>query len=1211
MPQEAVTSMEEKRVHTPEPGKRRMVTIDGNTAAAYVAHATNEVIAIYPITPSSNMGEIADEKSADGQKNIWGIIPEVTEMQSEGGASGAVHGALTTGALTTTFTASQGLLLMIPNMFKIAGELTPTVFHVSARAVATHALSIFGDHSDVMATRSTGFGLIASGSVQEVMDLALISQAASLDSRIPFIHFFDGFRTSHEVQKVEEISFDDMRAMLNDDVIAKHRQRALSPDNPTIKGTSQNPDVFFQHRETVNEFYQKTPELVQKAMDNFAKVVGREYHLFDYVGHPEAERVLIIMGTGAEVVHETVDHLVSKGEKVGLIKVRLYRPFSIDAFMKALPKTVQKIAVLDRTKEPGSVGEPMYTDVQAAVQEALDKGTAPFDKHPLIVGGRYGLGSKEFNPPMVKAVYDNLKEDKPKDHFTVGIKDDVTGTSLDPDYTFDIEGENFRGLFYGLGADGTVGANKNSIKIIGENTENYAQGYFVYDSKKSGAITVSHLRFGKDLIRKPYLIRSAQFVACHNFSFLEKYDMLSPLIEGGTFLLNAPYGPDEVWDHMPREVQQQIIDKKAKFYVIDAINLAKEIGLGQRINMIMQTAFFLISGILPQDEAIKAIKDAIVKTYGAKGEKIVKMNYDAVDGAKDNLTEVDYPDKATSSITRPPIVPENAPDFVKAVTAEIIAGRGDDLPVSAFPNDGTYPTATTQYEKRNIAVDIPVWEPDICIQCNICSLVCPHATIRPKVFEEKDLKGAPEEFLYTDARTKNFKGKLYTLVVAPEDCTGCVVCVNACPVEEKDDDGNKTGRKAINMALQAPIRERERKNWDFFVNELPETDPSTYRLDTVKGSQFVRPLFEFSGACSGCGETPYVKLMTQLFGDRALCANATGCSSIYGGNLPTTPYCRRSDGKGPAWSNSLFEDNAEFGMGMRLTADKLREYALQLTQEILPEMYDEIANADQSTQEAIEKQRERVAALMDKLNSLNGDAKVARLKSIANYLVNKSVWIIGGDGWAYDIGYGGLDHVLASGKNVNLLVLDTEVYSNTGGQMSKATPRGSIAKFAAGGKPLAKKDLGLMIMAYQSVYVAQVAIGASNSQTVKAMAEAEAYDGPSLILAYSTCIAQGIDMSLGLDQEDRAVKSGHWLLYRYNPDLIDQGKNPLQLDCKAPTIPFEEYAYNEIRFRSLKSKDPERARKLLELGQRDCDRRWRLYSQLADMDYSTSEEPEA
>ena len=1203
MAQEAVKTIS-KSTDKAGKGKRRMVTTDGNTAAAYVAHATNEVIAIYPITPSSNMGEEADEKSARGETNIWGLVPTVIEMQSEAGAAGAVHGALTTGALTTTFTASQGLLLMIPNMFKIAGEMTPTVFHVSARALATHALSIFGDHSDVMCCRSTGFGLIASGSVQEVMDMALIAQAASLASRVPLVHFFDGFRTSHEVQKVEEVTFDDMREMLDEELIVQHRRRALSPDAPTIKGTSQNPDVFFQHRETINKYYLAAPKIVQQAMDKFAAIVGRQYKLFDYFGHPEAEHVLFIMGTGAEVAHETVNELVARGEKVALIKVRLYRPFSLEAFAEVLPATVKRIAVLDRTKEPGAVGEPMYTDVQAAVNELLDKGTAKFTDRPLVVGGRYGLGSAEFNPPMVKAVFDNLKLDKPKDHFTVGIKDDVTFTSLDPDLSFDLEGENFRGLFYGLGADGTVGANKNSIKIIGDNTDNFAQGYFVYDSKKAGAITVSHVRFGKDEIQKPYLITSGQFVACHNFSFLEKYDMLGDLTEGGTFLLNAPYGPDEVWDKIPREVQQQIIEKKAKFYVIDAISLAKELGLGARINMIMQTAFFLISGILPKEKAIKAIKKAIVDTYGAKGEKVVNMNYAAVDSTAGALKEVDYPHEVTSSIAMPPIVPDFAPEFVKTVTAEIIAGRGYDLPVSVFPDDGTYPTGTTQYEKRNIAVDIPVWEKDICIQCNICSIVCPHAAIRPKVFEKKYLEKAPKDFLYVEAMTKQFKGLYYSLQVAPEDCTGCEICVHACPAIKKDEDGNKTNIKAINMAWQAPIREREKKNWDFFINVLPDPDPALFKIETVKGSQFVRPLFEFSGACAGCGETPYVKLMTQLFGDRALCGNATGCSSIYGGNLPTTPFCKRADGRGPAWSNSLFEDCAEFALGMRLTADQLKEYALGLVKELVPDMYDELANADQSSQEGIEKQRERVAGLLRKLEGLNGGEKVIALKNIAHFLTKKSVWGIGGDGWAYDIGFGGLDHVMSTGKNVNLLVLDTEVYSNTGGQMSKATPRGSTAKFAAAGKPLPKKDLGMMIMPYGNVYIAQIAIGASHNQTVKAMVEAERFNGPSLLICYSHCIAHGIDMAHGLEAEDRAVKSGHWLLYRYNPDRIKEGKNPLQLDCKEPSISFEEYAYSETRFRTLKSKDPQRAKMLLELGQKDCDRRWHLYSQMAAIDYS-------
>jgi pyruvate-ferredoxin/flavodoxin oxidoreductase len=1192
----------------PDQRNRPMVTIDGNSAAAYVAHATNEVIAIYPITPSSGMGEISDEKSAAGQTNIWGDIPSVIEMQSEAGAAGAVHGALTTGALTTTFTASQGLLLMIPNMFKIAGELTPTVFHVTARAVATHALSIFGDHSDVMATRSTGFGLLASGSVQEVMDMAIISQAAALSSRLPLVHFFDGFRTSHEEQKIQEITYDDMRDMLPQELIDRHRLRALSPDRPTIKGTSQNPDVFFASRETINKYYAEGPRLIQEQMDKFASIVGRQYNLFDYVGHPEAERVAIIMGSGAEAMHETADALIKDGEKVGVLKVRLYRPFSTEAFAAALPKTVKKIAVMDRTKEPGAVGEPLYTDIQAALDEAYDRGWDRPTDRPTVVGGRYGLGSAEFNPPMCKAVFDSLKDDQPKNHFTVGIIDDVMNTSLELDQSFDIEGDGFRALFFGLGADGTVGANKNSIKIIGENTDNYAQGYFVYDSKKAGAVTVSHVRFGKDVIRKPYLIQTGQFVACHNFSFMEKYDMVGKLVEGGTFLLNSPYSADKVWDELPMEAQQQMIDKKADFWVIDGIALAKELGLGARINMIMQTAFFYISGILPQDQAIKAIKDAIKKTYGSKGDKVVNMNYAAVDGAVGALKKVDYPKKVTSKTKMPPIVPKNAPDFVQNVTAEIIAGRGESLPVSAFPVDGTYITGTTQYEKRNIAFDIPVWEPEVCIQCNICSIVCPHATIRPKVFEKEWLAKAPKGFKSIEAMTKSLKGKYYALQVAPEDCTGCEVCVQACPAYVKDAKGNKTERKAINMAPQAPIREQEATNWDFFVNKLPDTDPSLYKLGTTKGSQFVKPLFEFSGACSGCGETPYVKLMTQLFGDRAICGNATGCSSIYGGNLPTTPYTVRADGRGPTWSNSLFEDCAEFSLGMRLTTDRLSEYSLGLVKKVVPEMYDAIAKADQSDQAGIEEQRERVVALLDKLNGMNGDERVAALKSTADFLVKKSVWGIGGDGWAYDIGFGGLDHVMASGRNVNLLVLDTEVYSNTGGQMSKATPRGATAKFAAAGKPHSKKDLGMIIQAYGSAYVAQVSLGASHNQTVKAFVEAEQFDGPSLIIAYSACIAHGINMSTSLTNEDNAVKSGHWMLYRYNPDLIAQGKNPLQLDSKEPTISFEDYAYAENRFRSLKSQDPERAAMLLKYGQQDCDRRWRRYSQLASMDYSSSKE---
>jgi len=1183
--------------------KRRLVTIDGNSAAAYVAHAVSEVIAIYPITPSSGMGEISDAKSAKGETNIWGTIPNVIEMQSEAGASGAIHGAATAGSLTTTFTASQGLLLMLPNMFKIAGELTPTTFHVTARSVATHALSIFGDHSDVMAARSTGFGLMASGSIQEVMDLALIATASALDSKVPFVHFFDGFRTSHEEQKVEEITFDDMRAVIDDQAVSELRERSLSPDHPTLKGSSQNPDVFFQARETVNKYYDAAPAKVQAVMDRFGKAVGRHYHLFDYIGAPDAERIVIMMGSGAETMHETVEYLVNQGEKVGMIKVRLYRPFSTEALLKAIPNTVTSIAVLDRTKEPGAVGEPLYTDIQTTISEGMKEGTAQFKNYPLIIGGRYGLSSKEFNPAMAKAVLDNLKEDKPKNHFTVGINDDVTHTSLELDKTFDIEGEDtFRGLFYGLGADGTVGANKNSIKIIGENTDNYAQGYFVYDSKKAGAITVSHVRFGQKELRRPYLIGTANFVACHNFSFLEKYDMLGDIIPGGTFLLNSPYGPDEVWDKMPMEVQQQIIDKKLKFYVIDGIKLAKELGLGARINMIMQTAFFMISNILPKDKAIEAIKKAIAKTYGAKGEKIVKMNYAAVDTATDNLHEVDYPKQVTSKLRMPPTVPEDAPEFVQNVTATIIANKGNDVPVSAMPYDGTFMTGTTKYEKRNIAVDIPVWDEDTCIQCGICSIVCPHAAIRMKIYDPEHLDGAPETFKAVDAKTKPFAGMKFSLQTAPEDCTGCELCVQACPVEVKDADGNKTGKRAVYMMPQIPLRKQEAENFKFFLS-IPDIDPAKINIASTKGSQLVTPLFEFSGACAGCGETPYLKLLTQLFGDRALMGNATGCSSIYGGNLPTTPYCKRVDGLGPAWSNSLFEDAGEFAFGMRLAVDKLNVYAMELLHKLFPDDYEAIASADQSTQVGIEEQRARIKAVLAKLNG-NGSPEAAKFKDIANYLVQKSVWAIGGDGWAYDIGFGGLDHVLASGRNINILVLDTEVYSNTGGQMSKSSPMGAVAKFAAAGKPIPKKDLGRMMMAYGSVYVAQIAVGASHNQAVKAFIEAERYNGPSIVIAYAHCIAHGINMINGLEDQKRAVNSGHWILYRYNPDLVAQGKNPLQLDSKAPSITYADYAYQQTRFRTLKTSMPERAEMLIKAAQREADRHYGIYKQLAEMDYS-------
>ncbi|MHC4616615.1 MAG: pyruvate:ferredoxin (flavodoxin) oxidoreductase [Planctomycetota bacterium] len=1190
---------------------RKMVTIDGNAAAAYVAHATNEVIAIYPITPSSPMGEIADAKTAKGEPNIWGTIPSVTEMQSEGGAAGAVHGALATGALTTTFTASQGLLLMIPNMYKISGELLPTVFHISARSLACQALSIFGDHSDVMACRQTGFAMICSCNVQEVMDFALIAQEATLASRVPFLHFFDGFRTSHEVQKVEELSIDDMRAMIDDELVLAHKARALSPDRPMISGTAQNPDVYFQGRETVNRFYLAVPQIVEETMSKFAKVVGRRHRLFDYVGPADAEKVIVTMGTAADTAHETVEYLASKGEKAGLVKVRLYRPFSTKHFMEALPKSVKKIAVLDRTKEPGSLGEPLYLDVRAAVGEAMAGGEAPFEKYPVIVGGRYGLGSKDFTPAMVKAVFDNLDAAKPKNGFTVGITDDVAQTSLEVDESFEISsGGLVSSMFYGLGSDGTVGANKNSIKIIGELTDNYAQGYFVYDSKKAGAVTVSHLRFGERLIRRPYLVSQADFVACHNPSFLEKYDMLSGLREGGTFLLTTSYGKDEIWDHLPQEVQKQLIEKKLKFYIIDAISLAEGIGLGPRINVIMQTAFFKITNIIPPDTAVKAIKDAVKKTYGKKGEKIVAMNNAAVDGTLERVYEVKVPEKVTSKIKMLPPVPEDAPDFVKEVTAELIALRGDELPVSKMPADGKFPTGTTQYEKRNIAVNIPVWEPEICIQCGRCSLFCPHASIRMKIYDEKHLKKAPATFKSADAKGKDFAGMKCTVQVAPEDCTGCGACVVNCPAEEKDAAKKPTGRRAINMARQEPLRRSERENYKYFLS-IPNTDPELFKYDSVKGSQLIEPLFEYSGACAGCGETPYVKLLSQLFGDRALIGNSTGCSSIYGGNLPTTPYTKRADGRGPTWSNSLFEDNAEFAMGMRLTVDKFRERAVGLLDKAVSEggfeagLAEEIREAvlaDDPKQGAIERQRARVAELKEQCEK-SSCATCKQLLSVADYLVRKSVWAMGGDGWAYDIGYGGLDHVLASGPNVNVLVLDTEVYSNTGGQMSKSTPRAAVAKFAAGGKPTPKKDLGLLAMTYGNIYVARVAMGASPAQTVKAFIEAEAYPGPSLIIAYAHCIAHGYNLVNGYEHQKQAVNSGYWPLYRFNPLLKDEGKNPLQLDSKAPTFDFEEYVYGENRYRTLRQSRPEMAEKLLKLAKDDAAEKFALMEQLAKLKY--------
>jgi pyruvate-ferredoxin/flavodoxin oxidoreductase len=1187
--------------------KREMVTIDGNEAAAYVAFRTNEVIAIYPITPSSPMGEWSDAWSAEGKKNIWGTIPSVSELQSEGGASGAVHGALQTGALTTTFTASQGLLLMIPNMFKIAGELTSTVFHVSARTVATHALSIFGDHSDVMAMRSTGFGLIASNSIQEIMDFALISQAATLEARIPFVHFFDGFRSSHEVMKIEQLTEEDIRAMIDDELVRAHRMRRLSPENPVLRGSAQNPDVFFQARETCNKYYLAAPGIVQKAMDKFASIVGRQYHLFDYFGAPDAERVVVLMGSGAEAAEEAVDYLVKRGEKIGVVKVRLYRPFSAEDFVKALPKTTRAIAVLDRTKEPGAVGEPLYVDVVTSVAEVISAGNGHLKSFPRIVGGRFGLSSKEFTPAMIKGVFDELKKERPKNHFTVGIVDDVTNTSLAYDRNFSTEGDDvFRALFYGLGADGTVGANNNSIKIIGEDTPNYAQGYFVYDSKKAGAVTVSHLRFGPRPIHSTYLIDKANFIACHQFVFLERYDMLKDAAPGATFLLNSPFGVDEVWDKLPRSAQKQIIDKKIRFYVIDGYKVAKATGMGARVNTIMQTCFFAISGVLPREEAIESIKQAIKKTYGAKGEEVVRKNFNAVEQTLANLHEVKVPGKVTSNWERPPVVSPAAPEFVQKVTAPIMAGLGDSLPVSLFPVDGTFPTGTCQWEKRNIGLEIPAWDTEICIQCGKCAIVCPHATIRIKAYPEALVKNAPPTFKWMKAKGSEFEpGFAYTVQIAPEDCTGCGLCVDVCPVKNK----KETRLKAINMVPQLPIRDQERKNYEFFL-DLPEYDRRKVRMTSIKANQLLQPLFEYSGACSGCGETPYIKLMTQLFGDRAIVANATGCSSIYGGNLPTTPYAKNKEGRGPAWNNSLFEDNAEFGFGYRLTIDKHSELARELVHKMRAEIGEDLAggliSADQSDEAGIYDQRERVAKLRERLaNNKSDDAR--NLLSVADYLVKKSVWIVGGDGWAYDIGYGGLDHVLASGRNVNMLVLDTEVYSNTGGQMSKATPRAAVAKFAAGGKPVAKKDLGLHAINYGNVYVAMVAMGANDQQTVKAFLEAESYDGPSIIIAYSHCIAHGINMTTGMQNQKAAVASGHWPLYRFDPRLIAQGKNPLQLDSKAPTIPIKDYAYQETRYKMLALSQPEQAKKLIELAQQDAKARYQYYQQLASLKYGESE----
>lgn len=1172
---------------------KKFVTLDGNEACAYIAYRVNELCAIYPITPSSSMAELADEWSARKVQNIWGAIPTVYEMQSEGGAAGAIHGALQSGALTTTFTASQGLLLMIPNMYKIAGELTSTVFHVSARSLATHALSIFGDHSDVMSVRGTGFAMLASASVQEAMDMALIAQASTLESRIPFLHFFDGFRTSHEVAKVELIENEVMIKMINEKLIHQHRNRALSPDRPFIRGTAQNPDVFFQNREACNPYFNACPEIVQQQMDHFAKLTGRAYHLFDYYGHPEAERIVIAMASSTETLQEAVDYLNQKGEKVGLVKVRLYRPLDIRKLVDAIPSTVKSIAVLDRTKEPGAPGEPLFLDVTSALMEAHSGNFATFKSMPRVLGGRYGLSSKEFTPAMAIGVFDNLREGKGKNHFTIGIKDDVTHKSLDFDSSINIESNKvIRAIFYGLGSDGTVGANKNSIKIIGENTPYHAQGYFVYDSKKSGSVTISHLRFGAEPIHSPYLIKQANFVACHQPVFLSKINMVDLLMPDGSFLLNTDKSINEVWSSLPYEVQDSLINKKARFYIINAQKVAQENGMGRRINTIMQACFFGISGVLPKDDAIAAIKDSIRKAYELKGAKVVEMNLKAVDNTLEELFEVKVPDKIDSNSKLVPPVHESSPDFVRRVLGQIIGGNGDDIPVSAFPADGTYPSDTAQFEKRNIALQIPVWGEDICIQCGKCMMVCPHSVIRANVFDAKHLEGAPEAFKHVESREKEWKekGLRYSIQISPEDCTGCSVCVEVCPVKNK----SNVSLKALNMEPIQPLLDEEKKNWLFF-NNLPDMDRSQIKITSIGQQQIQRPLFEFSGACSGCGETPYLKLLSQLYGDRTVIANATGCSSIYGGNLPTTPWAKNAQGRGPAWSNSLFEDNAEFGLGMRLAIDQHETNAKNLLREVSNEIEEELINsilhADQKEEEGVNAQRDRVDKLKSLLTNKKGE-KFERLTNLADYLVRKSVWIVGGDGWAYDIGYGGLDHVLASGKNVKILVLDTEVYSNTGGQMSKSTPMGAVAKFAAGGKPGRKKDLGRMAMAYGNVYVATIAFGAKDLQTLKAFIEAEQYDGPSIIIAYSHCIAHGINMEAPLQHQKALIDSGQWILYRYNPELEKEGKNPLTIDSQPKKVSVSEYMNMENRFKMLWKTNPEEAKKYYEHSAKQAKERY-------------------
>jgi len=1185
------------------------ITVDGNQAVAAVAHRLADVIAIYPITPSSAMGEFADTWSSSGRTNLWGVVPEVVEMQSEGGAAGALHGALQTGALATTFTASQGLLLMLPDMFKIAGELTPFVMHVAARTVATHALSIFGDHSDVMAARTTGFAMLCASSVQEAQDLALVAHAATLQTRVPFLHFFDGFRTSHEVAKIRPVTDDDLRALIDPDAVAAHRRRALSPQRPFLRGSAQNPDVFFQAREAANPFYLRIPDAVQDAMDRLAARTGRRIRLFDYVGAPDAERVIVMMGSGCGAAEEAVERLQRSGERVGLVKVRLFRPFSAAALVASLPETVRSIAVLDRTKEPGALGEPLYEDVVAGLVEETAAGAARFVSGlPRVIGGRYGLASKEFTPAMAAAVFAELMLAEPRPHLTVGIVDDVTGTSLPIDPTFVTEApETVRAVFYGLGSDGTVSANKNTIKIVGERTALHAQGYFVFDSKKAGSTTVSHLRFGPDPIRSSYLIGDATFVACHDDERIERADVLSIAAPEATILLNTPFGPGAIWDRLPREVQETIVEKRLRVFVVDGYGVARDAGLGTRINTVMQTCFFGLTDLLPLDEAVGAIKEAIVASYGKRGETVLTRNFAAVDAALGALHEVEVPARATADRRQAPAVPDDAPDFVRRVTAAMLADRGELLPVSAFPPDGTFPTDTARWEKRGIAREIPVWDPSICIDCAKCALVCPHAAIRMKVFEPVHADGAPEGFRWKEWKDRDDPGRWMTIQVAPDDCTGCAVCVDVCPAHSKE----QVKHRAIDMLPKAEHLARERENWDFFLS-IPDPVRADIRTDTVKGSQQLRPLFEFSGACAGCGETPYLKLLTQLVGDRMVVANATGCSSIYGGNLPTTPWAVGADGRGPAWSNSLFEDNAEFGLGMRLGIDARRALAQTLLEGLEPSLGAELVTAlsvgATGREEAeIARQRALVEEVRERLRSI--DSPIARqLEQVADALVPTSVWIVGGDGWAYDIGFGGLDHVLASGRDVNVLVLDTEVYSNTGGQASKATPRGAVAKFAAAGKPGRKKDLGMIATAYGDVYVARIAMGADMPQTVKALTEAEAWPGPSLVIAYSTCIAHGIDMSTGMSHMKEAVTSGYWPLWRYDP--AEQGGHPFHLDSKAPSIPLSAYTSKEARFAMLWRVDPDRAARLLDQAQRDVDERWRVYEQMAGME-RTPERPGA